>query len=106
MTARGGTHPRARILCVDDEVEVLRGLKLQLGRRYEVLTASSGTAALEQLAQDPRVEVIISDMRMPGLSGAEFLSQSRAFAPEAQRILPTDRRTWPPPSQPSTRDRS
>jgi diguanylate cyclase (GGDEF)-like protein len=74
---------------VDDEVEVLRGLKLQLGRRYEVLTASSGTAALEQLAQDPRVEVIISDMRMPGLSGAEFLSQSRAFAPEAQRILLT-----------------
>jgi diguanylate cyclase (GGDEF)-like protein len=89
MTAPGGTHQRARILCVDDEAEVLRGLALHLGRRYEVLTATSGTAALEQLAQDPRVEVIISDMRMPGLNGAEFLGQSRAFAPEAQRILLT-----------------
>lgn len=89
MTAPDGTHQRARILCVDDEAEVLRGLALHLGRRYEVLTATSGAAALKALQQDPRVEVIISDMRMPGLSGAEFLSQSRAFAPDAQRILLT-----------------
>jgi diguanylate cyclase (GGDEF)-like protein len=82
-------NERARILCVDDEVEVLRGLALHLGRRYEVLTATSGAAALELLEQDPRVDVIISDMRMPGLSGSEFLSRSRAFAPEAQRILLT-----------------
>ena len=80
---------RARILCVDDEVEVLRGLALHLGRRYEVLTATSGADALKLLERDPRVEVIISDMRMPGLSGSEFLTQSRAFAPEAQRILLT-----------------
>jgi predicted signal transduction protein with EAL and GGDEF domain len=80
---------RAKILCVDDEVEVLRGLALHLGRRYEVLTATCGADALKLLEQDPRVEVIISDMRMPGLSGSEFLSQSRAFAPEAQRILLT-----------------
>ncbi|HMI74767.1 MAG TPA: EAL domain-containing protein [Steroidobacteraceae bacterium] len=80
---------RARILCVDDEVEVLRGLALHLGRRYEVLTATSGADALKLLERDPRVEVIISDMRMPGLSGSEFLTRSRAFAPEAQRILLT-----------------
>jgi predicted signal transduction protein with EAL and GGDEF domain len=80
---------RAKILCVDDEVEVLRGFALHLGRRYEVLTATSGEAALKLLEQDPRVEVIISDMRMPGLTGSEFLSRSRALAPEAQRILLT-----------------
>jgi diguanylate cyclase (GGDEF)-like protein len=80
---------RAKILCVDDEVEVLRGLALHLGRRYQVLTATSGDAALKLLEQDPSVEVIISDMRMPGLSGSEFLSQSRAWAPDAQRILLT-----------------
>jgi predicted signal transduction protein with EAL and GGDEF domain len=80
---------RARILCVDDEAEVLRGLSLHLGRRYEVLTALSGAAGLEQLERDPRVAVIISDMRMPGLSGAEFLSRSRSLAPDAQRILLT-----------------
>lgn len=89
MTELSGTHQLARILCVDDEAEVLRGLVLHLGRRYDVRTATSGTAALELLEQDSRVDVIISDMRMPGLSGAEFLSQSRAFAPEAQRILLT-----------------
>jgi len=82
-------NARAKILCVDDEVQVLRGLALHLGRRYEVLTATSGEAALKLLEQDPRVEVIISDMRMPGLSGSEFLSQSRALAPDAQRILLT-----------------
>jgi PleD family two-component response regulator len=80
---------RAKILCVDDEVEVLRGLALHLGRRYQVLTATSGNAALKLLEQDPSVEVIISDMRMPGLSGSEFLSRSRAWAPDAQRILLT-----------------
>jgi predicted signal transduction protein with EAL and GGDEF domain len=83
------TTPRARILCVDDEVQVLRGLARQLERRYDLLTATDGAAALRLLEQDPRVDVIISDMRMPGLSGAEFLSQSRALAPEAQRILLT-----------------
>jgi len=80
---------RPRILCVDDEEQVLRGLVLHLGVRYEVFTARSGTAALERLKQGLQVAVIISDMRMPGLSGSEFLSQSRALAPDAQRILLT-----------------
>jgi len=83
------SHPRTRILCVDDEAEVLAGLVRHLGRRYEILTATSGAAALEQLKQGLEVVVIISDMRMPGLTGAEFLSQSRAFVPDAQRILLT-----------------
>jgi CheY-like chemotaxis protein len=79
MTASGGTHQRARILCVDDEAEVLRGLVRLLGRRYQVLTATSGAAALAQLKQGLQVVVILSDMRMPGMSGSEFLRQSRAF---------------------------
>src|ERR1700728_333096 len=80
---------RARILCVDDEEHVLRGLVLHLGVRYEVFTANCGTTALERLKQGLQVAVIISDMRMPGLNGSEFLRQSREFAPDAQRILLT-----------------
>jgi len=85
------TQPVARstILCVDDESEVVRGLALHLGRRFEVLTASSGTAALDLLRKHREVEVIISDMRMPGMSGAEFLSRARVLSPEAQRLLLT-----------------
>jgi EAL domain-containing protein (putative c-di-GMP-specific phosphodiesterase class I) len=89
VSASANTDERARILCVDDEASVLRGLALNLKRRYHVLTATSGSAALEQLKLDPRVDVIISDMRMPGMSGAEFLKASRALAPGAERILLT-----------------
>jgi diguanylate cyclase len=89
ISAPRGTHERARILCVDDEVAVLRGLARQLERRFDLRTATTGAEALKLLGEDPRVEVIISDMRMPGLSGSEFLAQSRALAPEAQRILLT-----------------
>jgi DNA-binding NtrC family response regulator len=52
-----------------------------------VLSATSGAAELEQLNQGLQVVVIVSDMRMPGMSGSEFLAQSRAFAPDAERIL-------------------
>jgi predicted signal transduction protein with EAL and GGDEF domain len=80
---------RHRILCVDDEPEVLSGLAANLSRHYEVLTAPSGESALELLQRDPQVAVIISDMRMPGMNGATFLARSRVLAPQAQRILLT-----------------
>ncbi len=80
---------RAQILCVDDEVEVLHALAINLGRHYHVLTATGGAAAVAMLVQNPEVGVIISDMRMLGMSGAEFLARARVLAPQAQRILLT-----------------
>lgn len=77
------------ILCVDDEKSVLDGLSLHLRRKYAVLTAQSGPAALEILRANPEVAVIISDMRMPGMDGATFLSESRAILPHATRLLLT-----------------
>jgi len=77
------------VLCVDDEPEVLRGLTLHLAKCYRVLTATSGATALVLLQHDPDIAVIISDMLMPGQSGATFLEQSRALAPDAQRIMLT-----------------
>ena len=81
--------PRYKILCVDDETQVLEGLSLQLGRRYEVLTALSGAEALQILQREERISVLISDMRMPRMDGATFLARARTIAPNAGRILLT-----------------
>jgi response regulator RpfG family c-di-GMP phosphodiesterase len=78
-----------KVLCVDDEPNVLTGLSLHLRRRFELLTATSGMAGLETLKQHPDVAVIVSDMRMPGMDGATFLSRSREIAPDAVRLVLT-----------------
>lgn len=80
---------RPRVLCVDDEPALLNGLRLVLNRHYRVHIASSGKEALALLEQDPDFAVIISDMRMPGMGGAEFLARACALAPQAQRMALT-----------------
>lgn len=80
---------RPRVLCVDDDPRVLEGLTLTLGRRYAVETAPSGIAGLEVLTARPGVEVVVSDMRMPGMDGAAFLTHVRTVAPNATRVLLT-----------------
>jgi CheY-like chemotaxis protein len=84
------TESRPRILCVDDEPEVLNGITLHLRRKYEIEMASSGPLGLEKLkAPATRAQVVISDMRMPGMNGAEFLTQVKEKYPECTRMLLT-----------------
>ncbi len=83
------TSSRPRILCVDDESQVVEGLKPHLQRHYIVDIATSGPAGLDLLKRHPDTAVIVSDMRMPGMDGARFLAESRAIAPNARRILLT-----------------
>lgn len=80
---------KPRILCVDDEPMVLEGLTLHLRRRFDVVTADGGPTALKLLGGDKSFAVILSDMRMPGMSGAELLAQARALLPDTVRILLT-----------------
>lgn len=81
---------KPRILCVDDEQLVLDGLKANLFRKFEVVTATSGAAALALIAAMPAPPIaIVSDMRMPGMDGASFLTKARAAAPTAVRLLLT-----------------
>lgn len=87
--AQSAVAGKPRVLCVDDEQNILEGLALHLGRRYDLATATSGPAALEILGREPNVTVIMSDMRMPGMNGAAFLAQARLLAPDATRILLT-----------------
>ncbi len=77
-----------RILCVDDEQNVLRSLtRLFLDDPYEILTASSGAEGLLILDQCGCVPVVISDYRMPGMNGVEFLSEVRKRWPDTVRIV-------------------
>ena len=80
---------RAKILCVDDEVRVVEGLQLTLGRRFDVRTATSGADGLELLRREPDVVVIISDMRMPQMDGTSFLAKAKELVPDATRMLLT-----------------
>ncbi|KVT79052.1 two-component system response regulator [Burkholderia territorii] len=87
--ASGNAVAPASILLVDDEPSVLSALKRVLRpARYEILTAESGEAALDILAST-EVDLIVSDMRMPNLSGAAFLARARSLYPDTMRILLT-----------------
>lgn len=79
----------ARVLCVDDEVRVLEGLELHLGLEHDLDTANSGKAGLKAVRERGPFDVVISDMRMPGMDGAEFLSHVRQESPDSMRILLT-----------------
>jgi CheY-like chemotaxis protein len=79
----------ARILCVDDEPKVLEGLERLLHGKCTLLTAGSGEQALELLAGPEPLDVIVSDMRMPGMNGAALLAECRRRAPDTVRLLLT-----------------
>lgn len=77
------------LLCVDDEPNIVSSLRrLFRGSGYRVLTAHGGDEALALLQVEP-VDVIISDMRMPGMDGAQLLEQVRARWPGTTRLLLT-----------------
>lgn len=63
-------------MCIDDEPINLMILKRVLDKKYKVLTAESGPQALEILRKDPEIKLVITDMRMPGMSGLEFIREA------------------------------
>ncbi len=81
-----GTVPL--LLLVDDETEILASLADQLRRNYRVVTAIRGPDALEVLRQQD-VSVIVSDQRMPDMTGAELLARASVLQEDAVRILLT-----------------
>ncbi len=76
------------VLVVDDEPEVLATLRRQLRREFTVYTAENAQQALEILDTHP-VQAIISDQRMPDMSGSEFLARAKEEHPDVLRILLT-----------------
>ena len=79
-----------KVLLVDDEPNILNSIKRTfIDEEYELLSASCGDEGLELLKLHPDTALIISDQRMPGMSGIEFLALSREITPTAYRILLT-----------------
>jgi thioredoxin reductase (NADPH) len=88
---------RPILLAVDDDISVLEAvvqdLRRHYGATYRVMRAASGKAALDTLAQlkarEEPVALLLSDQRMPGMTGVEFLEQARELYPLARRVLLT-----------------
>lgn len=82
-------HPTAErtLLLVDDEENILSSLRRLLRRdAYTILTATSGKQGLEILASN-RVDVIVSDQRMPAMTGVEFLHKAKDMCPDTVRLV-------------------
>ena len=80
----------ARILLLDDEPYILESLQDTLRRHYDVTATVRAADALEHLRADPSwFAAVITDMRMPGMSGDAFLREARLLAPDTTRILLT-----------------
>lgn len=80
-------QPTRRLLLVDDEPNILSALKRLLrSDGYQIYTAADGPQGLAVLASQ-QIDVIVSDQRMPGMLGADFLRKARAMAPESIRIM-------------------
>ncbi|MDO3377419.1 response regulator [Geoalkalibacter halelectricus] len=82
------TKPSVKILCVDDEKNVLRALqRVFLDEDYEMLAALSGPEGLEILEREENIQVVISDYRMPEMTGVEFLQEVCRRRPDTVRIV-------------------
>lgn len=78
-----------RVLCVDDEENILKAIQRSLRKRFEIHTAPGGREGLEVLAQEGPFQVVVSDMKMPGMNGAAFLAHVRKASPQTVRLLLT-----------------
>ncbi|MCA1819903.1 MAG: response regulator [Halobacteriales archaeon] len=84
--------PRTRrpsMLLVDDEEDILSALRMCMARMLpgvDLETATSGAQALEILRRRP-VDLIVTDFRMPGMNGLEFLREATKLAPATPRIM-------------------
>ena len=85
---RARMEEEIRILCVDDEKNVLRAIeRLFLDEDYEIITASSGKEGLEILEREPGIQLVISDYRMPEMHGVDFLKEVCERWPNTVRIV-------------------
>lgn len=85
--ALGVKVARPTLLVVDDEPAMLQTVHDLLRLEYRVLTCERGAEAVQVLASDEPIQVILSDQRMPGMSGVEVLANARRLRPEVTRLL-------------------
>ncbi len=77
---------KERLLLVDDEEDILDFLERVFRKDYILYRASSGQEALEIIKQQP-IDVLITDQKMPGMTGIELLAEMRKVVPDYDRII-------------------
>jgi ActR/RegA family two-component response regulator len=77
------------ILCVDDDPNILAAIQRQFHKTFTIETAIGPEEGLAAIASKGPFAVVISDLRMPGMSGIQFLTAVRARAPETVRVMLT-----------------
>lgn len=78
-----------RILCVDDEPNILQAMERQFRKQFEIHTALGGELGLQAIAAKGPFAVVVSDLRMPVMDGVEFLTRVRALSPDTVRVMLT-----------------
>ena len=78
-----------RILCVDDDPNILEGYKRQLRKEFELTTAVGPEQGVRTVTEQGPFAVVVSDLQMPGMNGIEFLAQVRNHEPDTVRMLLT-----------------
>ena len=78
-----------KVLFVDDDMNILASFKRRLGRRFDIATVPGGKQGLEVLEKDGPIAVVISDQRMPGMDGIQFLGEVKKRAPDTVRMMLT-----------------
>lgn len=78
-----------KVLLVDDDENLLNGLRRQFRKQYRLLTAVGGQEAVELLKEHKDIAVIVSDMRMPNMDGLETLKIFHRYSPDTVRIMLT-----------------
>ena len=80
---------KPNILYVDDERQNLVSFKASFRREYDIFTAESGDEALETLKTQPQIAVVISDQRMPGMTGVQLFEKILSVNPDPVRMVMT-----------------
>ena len=78
-----------KILCVDDELNVLEALSRSLRKDFRISIAQSGELGISMIENEGPFAVVVSDMRMPEMDGIEFLGRVQSMSPETVRIMLT-----------------
>lgn len=80
---------KTTILYVDDEPTNLILFEANFENKYNIITAESGDEGLDKLEHNPLVEVVISDMKMPGMTGVEFIERAKECYPNVSYYILT-----------------
>lgn len=78
---------KSKILCVDDEMDILDTLERTLRRRFQVLLATSAAEALDLIEKNPEIEVIVADHVLGDQNGVDFLVKTQKLLPQTSRVL-------------------